>query len=318
MKLKQTLSGILAATMIATPVLPAYAQSTHPDMPAFPEITISEEAIGEDVNAASVTDPKENLWQINNSSEYVTWLYYCLLEREPDSAGLRAWVRALANGKETASSVFVKFAHSAEFETATFLDDYTFADRVHHAIHAPVNNGIWLAPMVHYHVFSREDILEELSNSTELAEICKTAGIRQGTYKADPNKDLKYRTYNLVYDLYGNILHREPDEAGFNAWTNALLSGKKTVSQVIRGFLKSSEIQWEDNDISNEDFVETVFNLLFLPKSGYQHQHYYYLQSIPRPYYEALQAGRNRWDVLNDIFNLKMYHDHFENLGFRF
>lgn len=295
MRLKRTLIGILAATMIITPVLPASAAvSTVPADVQY---------------AASITR------EFRNSVEFVSQLYQGLLGRDPDVTGLKSWLSALESGKETGSSIFAKFVHSAEFEKKTRYDDGLFYRSVCDTIMTPVHGYYSESAYIKY-LSSREKTLENLLNSDDFKTFCGQAGITPGTYKANPQFDKKYRTWNFITELYREVLWREPDDSGHAAWSEAMLSGKKTASQVMKGFMKSGETRWDSSGASNRRFAETMFNAITLPR-GYDHNRYSWMADPVHPYYQALESGRNRWDVLDDFFDSKEFTNFCTSYGLR-
>lgn len=58
--------------------------------------------------------------------------------------------------------------------------------------------------------------------------------------------------------LYTLVLGREAEEAGLNDWTDALLGGRSNGVDVGYGFVFSDECK--DRNLSNEDFVEMLYN----------------------------------------------------------
>lgn len=59
----------------------------------------------------------------------------------------------------------------------------------------------------------------------------------QGLYGANPS------TAQLVTKLYSNVLHRAPEQAGYDWWVNAVSSGALTREQALKGFSESAENQ---------------------------------------------------------------------------
>lgn len=59
----------------------------------------------------------------------------------------------------------------------------------------------------------------------------------QNLYGANPT------TAQLVTKLYSNVLHRAPEQAGYDWWVNAVSTGTLTREQALKGFSESAENQ---------------------------------------------------------------------------
>lgn len=86
----------------------------------------------------------------------------------------------------------------------------------------------------------------------------------KGNYK--DSKEIKFEIISLdpvmdfVTRLYNECLDRNPDKDGLKYWTDLLKSGKATAAEVAQGFFNSPEMK--NKDLSNEEFVETVYKAL--------------------------------------------------------
>ena len=66
--------------------------------------------------------------------------------------------------------------------------------------------------------------------------------------------------YAFVERLYSLCLGREPDQGGINDWSLQLASGANDGANVAFGFFMSREMT--NRRLSNEDFVETLYNVM--------------------------------------------------------
>ena len=78
----------------------------------------------------------------------------------------------------------------------------------------------------------------------------KSDSVKVNVYTPDPVEAFVYRMYRVC-------LQREPDEAGFTAWVDALKAGSLTGSQLAYSFLYSPEMI--ARKLSNGDYVERVY-----------------------------------------------------------
>lgn len=65
----------------------------------------------------------------------------------------------------------------------------------------------------------------------------------------------------FVSRLYTQILGRNPDPAGLNAWTDVLKSGKEQGAKVAQGFITSKE--FTDRNLSDKDYVTILYKTFF-------------------------------------------------------
>ena len=65
----------------------------------------------------------------------------------------------------------------------------------------------------------------------------------------------------FVTRLYQIVLLRDPDEGGFQYWTNGLTDGSVTGASAVKGFFLSAEMT--NRALSNEDFVKALYAAVF-------------------------------------------------------
>lgn len=107
----------------------------------------------------------------------------------------------------------------------------------------------------------------------------------------------------FVSRFYEQCLNREPDQAGLDYWTNALLAGTLTGADVANGFVFSPE--FTSLNTSNEDYL-TVLYLAFFDRNPDAGGFDYWLSQ--------LNSGMSRQDVLDGF----IYAQEFYNLCFSF
>ena len=178
-----------------------------------------------------------------NNKEYVTVLYHIIFDREPDQAGLDAWVGYLNNGA-TRGKILEGFLNSREMKN--------LADRL----------GVEAGS------YESNDILDKNLNVTafiaRLYRVClgrefDEGGLRSwtslvvnGEIKASKaargfllSPEMKARNLSdaeFVTTCYKALFDRNPDRDGFNAWLDAIAKGL-TREEVVDGFLNSREFQ---------------------------------------------------------------------------
>jgi len=123
-------------------------------------------------------------------TEFVTRFYRLCLDREPDAAGLDAWVNNLLSRKIAGAQVAEGFIFSAEF-TAKNTSNDVFLAILYRAFfnREPDADGFnkWLELLDAGN--TRQFVLAGFVNSEEFKTLCKTYGINPG--KLDPGKALQ-------------------------------------------------------------------------------------------------------------------------------
>jgi N-acetylmuramoyl-L-alanine amidase len=188
---------------------------------------------------------------------FVMRLYALVLGRDYDPAGLNMWSNELKSHTHTGASVAHGFFFSREFINRNVSNEEfvkilynTFLDREPD----PAGGAMWLNNL---HLgMPRENIFAGFTNSVEFGRLCDEAGILRGTYTPPPGGSVRV----FVTRLYRTTLERDPDPAGLNMWSNALINQIHTGAGVAYGFIFSREMF--ERNLSNEDFVEIMYNAM--------------------------------------------------------
>ncbi len=176
-----------------------------------------------------------------SDEEYVTVLYHTFFDREPDSAGLNAWIGVLNDGLSRLH-VFKGFAESNEF--TQICANYGIV-RGNAQLTAPrdQNEGVTKFLVRCYRLCLGREADENGLNSwcTQILTGANTA--KQAAYgfvfsNEFQSKNLSDEDY--VKTLYRVFMDREPDSAGLNSWVNVLRSGQSR-EHVFNGFADSHE-----------------------------------------------------------------------------
>gem|GEM_PF-4262322 len=231
------------------------------------------------VNAANVppqpSPPSSAPTPFVSVEDYVTGLYWGILNRAPDQGGLDSWVAAIRSGAMTAAEVERAFMFSEEAKgLETFTDDELFIENLYLAVLGRNSDSTgkshWLAALKSG-AMSHEEIYDAFTNSLEY-------------------EHLRAETY--VTGLYEAALGRDPDEGGLASWTDALKTGKITATELVRSFIFSEELL--ANPANNDDgfFVEILYQSFFGRASD---------AGGKTSWVGALTAGMARVDVFNSF-----------------
>ena len=207
---------------------------------------------------------------------FVYRMYRVCLQREPDPAGLNAWVMKLRTGEITGAEIASSFYTSAEMK-ARGLSNSAFVTRAYEGImgRSPDPGGLaeWTSKLDQGLSYSY--IVAGFSNSPEFAQLCANYGIVRGTYQSSETRDRNPGFAAYVSRLYTKMLGRGYDESGLNHWCEVLLSKptKTTALNVaLAGFMHAPEFL--NKGLSDVDFVKvcyrTFLNREFEP-GGLQH-----------------------------------------------
>ncbi|MBJ3774417.1 DUF4214 domain-containing protein [Acuticoccus mangrovi] len=172
-----------------------------------------------------------------SNEEFVEQLYLNVLDREGNESGIAAWTSQLDSGNMDRGEVLARFSESQE-HINKFSDE--------------VEAGIWDADedaastaRLYYAAFGRSPDASGLATWTEYTE---EDGLEFVAERFVASKEFQVRYGDLddeafVTLLYNNVLDRDPNESGLEAWVNQLESGNMTRAEVLIGFSDSKEHQ---------------------------------------------------------------------------
>lgn len=178
-----------------------------------------------------------NMYGENSTADqFVTNLYGNVLHRAPDQQGFDYWVDSIVRGINNKEDVLVAFSESTENQVnlidAIGLDVGSNAGQAYRIYQAafdrkPDNVGLslWINYMNSGH--SITEVATGFIGSDEFI----------GLYGENPTAD------QFVTNLYGNVLHRAPDQYGFDYWVGSISNGVNSKEDVLVAFSESPENQ---------------------------------------------------------------------------
>ncbi len=171
-------------------------------------------------------------------------LYLSLFQREPDDAGWSYWTEAMARGMSLGviADVFLsspEFLGPAAGSDPAGLVKYLFRTTLARDPDA-ASLSKWAAELQAGK--SRGEIAAFLSESPEALVLSDR--VDQGA---------------LVFRVYDALLGRFPDQVGFDYWTDQIVSRDSTLRDVVSAFMGSSEHQSKSANLSNEQFIATLY-----------------------------------------------------------
>ena len=111
-----------------------------------------------------------------------------------------------------------------------------------------LGNDVWIRPEKYEQSGKATLLVGTYSYTTTTYEgtTCYKVGNKKAYHTlkitfVNPSPTPAQKVQNFVTRCYQLILGRNPDTAGLNSWTNALINGTATASQIINGFVNSNE-----------------------------------------------------------------------------
>jgi hypothetical protein len=201
---------------------------------------VSGRGTGAKVVAGFVLSPEYKANSLSNK-DYVTALYRIIFNREPDAAGLNAWIGVIENGC-TNKKVLAGFVNSEEFNN--LCRGLGIARGAYYSDELTDQNVKIAAFVVRLYkiCLGRSYDQDGLNNwvSALASHTMTGSSVVQGFFGSQELKNRKLDDTLFVTTAYRSILNREPDPTGLESWIDALAKGK-TRNNVLNGFLKSTE-----------------------------------------------------------------------------
>ncbi|MCQ2467026.1 MAG: DUF4214 domain-containing protein [Clostridia bacterium] len=215
---------------------------------------------------------------------FVERLYTIALARNSDPSGKAYWVGELESHRKNGGEVAKGFFFSDELNNSG-ISDKEFVTRLYLTFmnRNPDQGGYdyWLGQMASGK--TRKFVFDGFVNSSEWANICASYGIISGG-GAVANQFVN----DFVERMYTKALGRNSDPSGSSYWSNQIISGSKTGSEVAFGFFFSSE--FKNFNLDNEEYVKRLYRVFFNRE---------YDQSGLDFWVGKLQNGNSRESVFN-------------------
>ena len=223
----------------------------------------------------------------DKAAAFVSRCYMVILGRNPDEGGLDYWTSGLKAKTGSAADIIYSFISSNEFQAKGCSAEQTI-DILYRSMlgRNPDGDGMnyWLGRV--NGGASYADLVNSFATSGEFKAICSQYDIPSGFVAGSGNENAPApaaqtdttQVSSFVTGCYQIILKREPDAGGLDYWTNAIVKGK-TASQMIYGFITSSEFQ--NRNLDNRGIIETLY-LAVLNRAPDQGGMAYWLERMDR------------------------------------
>ena len=219
------------------------------------------------------------VWERNASSdapkmEFIERLYNVCLGRNASSDEVAYYIWLLNDQGETGVSVAYKFIFADEFKAKNYCDKH-YVIALYEAFmgrepsSSEIENWTWRLQQGD----RREDVFNQFALSKEFGDICKKAGITQGSAVSVSGKGTKQGGYctvsgctskNKIVEfatrLYTVCLNRQPGQSEVDAWYYNLVHGDYTATSASRYFIFSGE--FTGKNYSDEEYTKHLYDAM--------------------------------------------------------
>lgn len=190
---------------------------------------------------------------------FVTRLYEVCLGRTPDAAGLKSWADTLINDEATGICVAYGFVFSNEFQSKEMSNE-EYVKCMYRAFLGRDADADGLAAWTKAmdDGASRQQIFKGFAMSPEFSMICDDYGVFRGDYYIGVDAVQASQVNLFVRRLYEDVLGRECDYSGLEAWSLVLIKKEATGIKTAEGFYNSSE--FKERNLCNNCYVDSLYH----------------------------------------------------------
>ena len=222
---------------------------------------------------------------------FINGLYIGFYNREGDDGGINYWAEEIIYNRNTVAQVVQYFITNEEFKSKNYSDK-EYINVLYKALFGREADESGLNYWVEQLRLGehRQFILYNLFNSDECKDRMTNIGIKNiGQVKMPTVHD---KVNSLVDQLYKGFYGRSGDKSGIDYWSNLIISGEKTIADVVEIFVNSSEMK--DKNYSDKQYIEVVYRALLRREVNSKELDYWT---------DILKSGNSRKFVLSSNFN---------------
>jgi len=166
---------------------------------------------------------------LDQNAVAIARLYYAMLDRAPDAAGLQSYASAVEHGAMSLEAIALAALDSAEYATVHGIQtDGAYVESVYEQVLGRHSDAAGLQ--------SWTDALAHGTARSSVAIAAVDSSEYQGQYAGQSN-------VAYVEGLYEHLFGRHGDTAGLQSWTSALDSHATTRVDLANAFVNSAEFQ---------------------------------------------------------------------------
>ncbi len=194
-----------------------------------------------------------------NITAFVSRLYKVALGHAPEIAGLNDWTGKIISGEVNGAQAVHGFFLSDEYKKQNKSDTAFVSDLYNVMLNRTADSAssTWTSALDSG--VSRDYAINGISGSAEFQNLCRQYGINGGSLALTQPRDKNIKVTSFVQSFYKGLLKRNGDETGLNDWTNRLLTGSSSGTNVAMGFIGSSEMTGKK--LTNAEYVALMYNV---------------------------------------------------------
>jgi len=182
--------------------------------------------------------------------------FQAVFDRAPDAGGFNTFLTEMRLGNLTQENVIAEFVTSAEFQqTFGALDNQGFVEQLFRNVLDREGDAGGIAAFTASLDSGREraSVVTEFANSAEFFQLMTPPSAAFST------NVIIHPAEAQVFRIYQAVFNRDPDEAGFTAFTNSIQASVLTAEEITAEFVASAEFQLTYGNLENAEFVELLF-----------------------------------------------------------
>ncbi|MCU9813638.1 DUF4214 domain-containing protein [Paraclostridium sp. AKS73] len=249
-------------------------------------------------------DLNDNKGSVKN---LINQFYKGIYGREADNGGLEFWSSQVLYGKQSIADILLVFTNSDECKSKNYTNE-EYVKSIYTALfnRTPNNEELnyWVGLLESGN--SRVSVLAINMNSKEFQENLDNIGIKnKGTIDTSLD-DRKGEVKGIVENFYLGFHGRKADPSGANFWADQIISGNRSVAQVVDSFINSDE--FKNKGYSSEEYVKAVYKGILGREADIGGLNFWLNQIV---------NGGSKKYVLKCIFNSPEFQDKVKSIGIK-
>lgn len=249
-------------------------------------------------------DLNDNKGSVKN---LINQFYKGIYGREADNGGLEFWSSQVLDGKQSIADILLVFTNSEECKSKNYTNE-EYVKSIYTALfnRTPNNEELnyWVGVLESGN--SRVSVLAINMNSKEFQENLDNIGIKnKGTIDTSLD-DRKGEVKGIVENFYLGFHGRKADPSGANFWADQIISGNRSVAQVVDFFINSDE--FKNKGYSSEEYVKAVYKGILGREADIGGLNFWLNQIV---------NGGSKKYVLKCIFNSPEFQDKVKSIGIK-
>lgn len=249
-------------------------------------------------------DLNDNKGSVKN---LINQFYKGIYGREADNGGLEFWSSQVLDGKQSIADILLVFTNSEECKSKNYTNE-EYVKSIYTALfnRTPNNEELnyWVGVLESGN--SRVSVLAINMNSKEFQENLDNIGIKnKGTIDTSLD-DRKGEVKGIVENFYLGFHGRKADPSGANFWADQIISGNRSVAQVVDSFINSDE--FKNKGYSSEEYVKAVYKGILGREADIGGLNFWLNQIV---------NGGSKKYVLKCIFNSPEFQDKVKSIGIK-